>query len=155
MNECGNVAGVSPNRQDKAVDEFIRMEYESLQKWAMHGEETAHRVFNFYITVLTATLGALLLVGPLVFPNLRASLTTVILGCALLMLVGAVFFDALVSETIRHAHHAYRIDAIRTYFRERSPEMAHLIDPPVSARELDEMRLRPSPRPAVCCLPDS
>jgi hypothetical protein len=143
MSEHQEPAGVPLGGQDTPADLFIRMEYEALQKWAMHGEDTAHRVFHFYITVLTATLGALLLLGPLVFPDTRASATTVILGCGLLILVGVVFFDALVSESIRHAHHAYRLEAIRTYYREQSPATAHLIDPPLFQRELDEMRLRP------------
>jgi hypothetical protein len=82
----------------------------------MHGEEATHRNFNFDVTLLTAVLGGLIIVIELVSSTLRSSLFIVAGAFTLLIIVGVVFFDALVTQYVRNAYYHIGILSIQAYY---------------------------------------
>jgi hypothetical protein len=114
-----SAGGVEPARPD----EFLKLEYEQLNEWARHGEEAAHRIFNFYVSLLTAVLGSFLVIAQVLNTSLQAVFLIGSGVCLLLVVIGVTFLDALVCQYIRNAHYRIGIELIRTHFR-RDPEIA-------------------------------
>ncbi|MFL7791437.1 MAG: hypothetical protein AB8I69_04800 [Anaerolineae bacterium] len=107
-------------------EKVLQLEYEQLNQWARHGEEAAHRIFNFYVSLLTAVLGAFLLITQLIG---GAPQTVLLIGsavCGLLVIVGVTFLDALVCQYIRNVHYRIGIEKLRASFR-RNPEIADVL----------------------------
>jgi hypothetical protein len=107
-------------------EEVLQLEYEQLNQWARHGEEAAHRIFNFYVSLLTAVLGAFLLITQLLSGSLQTVLLVGSAVCGLLVIVGVTFLDALVCQYIRNVHYRIGIEKLRASFR-RNPEIADVL----------------------------
>ncbi len=90
----------SPSSGPDALDskEILRLEYEQLNQWARHGEEAAHRIFNFYVTLLTATFGGFILIAQLINGSLQIVLLIGSAVCGLLVIIGITFLDALIGQ---------------------------------------------------------
>ena len=104
----------------------LQFEYEQLNQWARHGEEAAHRIFNFYVSLLTAVLGGFLLITQLFSGSLQTVLLIGSAVCGLLVIVGVTFLDALVCQYIRNVHYRIGIEKLRAHFR-RDPEIAGVL----------------------------
>lgn len=113
-----------------SAEEFLKTEYELLNAWAVHGEDVAHRIFNFYITVLTAVLGGLLVLIQVFSPDAQVSLIIVAGACGFLLLIGVVFFDALISQYVRNAYYHIGMQAIRAHFRRYQTVASSLLQDP-------------------------
>ncbi len=107
-------------------EKVLQLEYEQLNQWARHGEEAAHRIFNFYVSLLTAVLGALLLITQLLSGSLQTVLLIGSAVCGLLVIVGVTFLDALICQYIRNVHYRIGIEKLRASFR-RNPEIADVL----------------------------
>lgn len=92
---------------------FLETEYNMANQWAMHGENLSHRIFSFYVTLVTATLGGALAIGQGLSQSFQSSLLTIGAGCIILTLAGPVFFEALVRDHIRNVAYRSRMDQIR------------------------------------------
>lgn len=117
--------------------EIVKLEYEQLNEWARHGEESAHRIFNFYVSLLTAVLGGFVLVTQVIIGSLQTILLIGSAVCGLLVIVGVTFLDALIGQYSRNIHYRIGIERIRAYFR-RDPEIAVILSKlPVATLESD------------------
>lgn len=98
-------------------EEFLKTEYELLNGWATHEEDVAHRIFNFYVSVLTATLGGLFILLQLLPSGSQMALLIVAAVCALLFVLGVVFYDSLIAVNIRSAYYRVSMRVIQNHFR--------------------------------------
>lgn len=118
-------------------EEVLKIEYENLNQWARHGEEAAHRIFNFYVSLLTAVLGGLLLITQVITSSLRTILVVGSIVFGLLVLIGVTFLDALIGQYSRNIHYRIGIERIRVRFRQ-DPEIASVLSSfPVATLETD------------------
>jgi hypothetical protein len=118
-----------PSQSSLDGREVLRLEYEQLNQWARHGEEAAHRIFNFYVTLLTAALGGFILITQLINGSLQTVLLIGSAVCGLLMIIGVTFLDALIGQYSRNIHYRIGIEMIRNYFRQ-NPAIADIISKP-------------------------
>jgi len=63
-------------------------------------KEAAHRIFNFYVSLLTAMLGGFILITQIV----AGSLQTILLIGSAVVVIGVTFLDALMSQYSRNIH---------------------------------------------------
>jgi len=103
--------------------EIVKLEYEQLNQWVRHGEEAAHRIFNFYVSLLTAVLGGFVLITQAITGSLQTILLISSAICGLLVIIGVTFLDALIGQYSRNIHYRIGIERIRAYFRQ-DPEVA-------------------------------
>ncbi len=110
-----NQAGASPVPGPPPVPsrEFLEAEYSVANQWAMHAENLSHRIFSFYVTLVTATLGGALAIGQGLSQTFQSSLLIIGAGCFILMLAGPVFYEALVLDYMRNVAYRRRMDRIR------------------------------------------
>jgi hypothetical protein len=105
-----------------SAEEFLKSEYEILNQWAMHGQNTINQLFNFYVSLLTASLGALVVIIQIA----EAGLSTVMILAAcvafLLVIVGVVFLDALITQYSRNASYHAGIISIQIFYKQ-DPEL--------------------------------
>lgn len=118
-----------------AAEEFLRTEYELLNQWAVHGENITHQIFNFYITILAAVLGGLVVLIQVVFASVEKSLLIAAGVCGFLVVIGVIFFDALVSQYIRNMRYYFEMEAIRAYFRKYHEVSSSLLRPPTRVED--------------------
>lgn len=133
MSEKTLPSGLSETFNTKSAasaEDFLKTEYELLNEWAVHAEDVAHRIFNFYITLLTAVLGGVLVLVQVLSLNAQASLIIVAGACGFLILFGVGFFDALVSQYIQNAHYHAGMRAIRAHFRRYDIVASSLLEVP-------------------------
>ncbi|MBN1119628.1 MAG: hypothetical protein JXJ17_00995 [Anaerolineae bacterium] len=104
------------HKQSNAED-FLKMEYKQLSEWAVHSEDVAHRIFNFYVSILTASLGGLFILIQLIVTSPQVALLVIAGTCGLLFMFGVVFYDSLVAVNIRSAYYRTSILSIQNYFR--------------------------------------
>jgi hypothetical protein len=116
-------------------EEFLTTEYELLNEWARHAEDVAHRIFNFYVSVLTATLGGLFILLQLLASS---SPTMLLVGagvCTLLFLLGVVFYDSLISVNVRSAYYRAGMQVIQNHFRRYDAVRKSLVQFPIAFSE--------------------
>jgi len=133
----------SPTSGLDALDskEILRLEYEQLNQWARHGEESAHRIFNFYVTLLTATFGGFILITQLINGSLQIMFLMGSAVCGLLVIIGVTFLDALIGQYSRNIHYRTGIETIRNYFRQ-DPKVAGIVSKPqIATLETDSETL--------------
>lgn len=121
---------LSSENQVSRSEDFLRTEYELLNQWAVHGEDVAHRIFNFYITLLTAVLGGVLVASQALSPNTQSVLIIVAGACGFLLSMGVGFYDGLVSQYIRNVYYHSGMQLIRTHFRRYQEIASSLQEPP-------------------------
>jgi hypothetical protein len=133
----------SASSKPEALDskEILRLEYEQLNQWARHGEEAAHRIFNFYVSLLTAVLGGFILITQVVTGSLQTLFLIGSAFCGLLVIIGVTFLDALMSQYSRNIHYRIGIEKIRTYFRQDPRVAAVLSKLPIATLESDSETL--------------
>lgn len=116
-------------RTVSSAEEFLTTEYELLNQRIIHGEDVSHRIFNFYVSLLTAVLGGLV-VGAQTFSNNIPGVLIVVSGASgFLILLGIVFFDGLITQYIRNAYCQLGIQSIRIHFRRYSEVSSSLLEP--------------------------
>jgi len=125
-----NPSEASSEDSPSTGEDFLKTEYSLLNEWAIHGEDVAHRIFNFYITLLTAVLGALLVAVQLLSSSAQTSLLIIGGACGFLLLLGVTFYDALVSQYIHNAYYHAGMLSIRAYFRRYQEPTASLLELP-------------------------
>jgi len=92
--------------------EFLLSEYSVANEWAMHGEDLSHRIFSFYVTLVTATLGGALAIGQGLSGTIQSALLVFGSACLILLFAGPVFFEALVRDHIRNIEYRYKMQQI-------------------------------------------
>jgi hypothetical protein len=118
-------------------EEILSLEYEQLNEWARHGEEAAHRIFNFYVTLLTATLGGFILITQLLNESGQTILLIGSAVCGLLVVIGVTFLDALIGQYSRNIHYRIGIQRIRNYFLQDPAMVVILSKLPIATLETD------------------
>jgi hypothetical protein len=125
-----------------SAEEFLRTEYELLNQWAVHGENVSHQIFNFYVTILAAILGGLVVLIQVSFVSVQKSLLIVSGTSGFLVIMGSVFFDALVSQYIRNMHYYFSMKAIRTYFQKYHEVNSSLLKTPIRFEDKESLPRR-------------
>jgi hypothetical protein len=110
-----SIPSVDPQKLSGA-EEFLKFEYGLLNEWSIHSEDVAHRIFNFYISILTATLGGLFLLIQLIATEQRTALLVIAGASGLLFMFGVVFYDSLVTVNIRSAYYRASMVTIQNHF---------------------------------------
>lgn len=118
-------------------EDFLKTEYEVLSGWATHEEDVAHRIFNFYVSVLTATLGGLFILLQLLTSSSQTALLIVAGACALLFLIGVVFYDSLIAVNVRSAYYRVSMRVIQNHFRRYDAVRKSLVQFPIAFSEYD------------------
>ena len=105
----------SPTSQASRVTtpDFIRSDYAVANEWAMHGENLSLRIFSFYVTLVTATLGGALAIGQGLSSNFQSSFLILGAACVILLFAGPVFYEALVRDHIRNVGYRDRMINLR------------------------------------------
>jgi hypothetical protein len=116
--------------EDSAGEDFLKAEYSLLNGWAIHGEDVVHRLFNFYITLVTSVLGALFVAMQFISADAQLSLLFVSGACGFLLALGVVFFDALVSQYIQNGYYQMGMKRIRDYFRFHHKAVSWILELP-------------------------
>lgn len=118
-------------------EKVLMLEYEQLNQWARHGEEAAHRIFNFYVSLLTAVLGGFLLITQVITGSMQVFSLIGSIVCGLLVLIGVTFLDALIGQYSRNIHYRMGIERIRARFRQDSEVADILSSLPAATLEAD------------------
>lgn len=145
MDETASASGQAKSAGGDSLslaEEFLKVEYELLTERAVHGEDVAHRISSFYISLLTAILGGILILIQAFSLSTRVSLISIAGACAFLLLIGVLYYDALVSQYIRNAYHHLGIQAIRAHFRRYETVALTLLDGPSLLPETRESLFR-------------
>ncbi len=127
----------SPGLELLPGKDILSLEYEQLNQWARHGEEAAHRIFNFYVSLLTAMLGGFILITQIMTGSLQSILLIGSAIAGLLMIIGVTFLDALMSQYSRNIHYRIGIEKIRACFRQDPAVAAVLSKLPIATLEAD------------------
>lgn len=98
---------------DVSTQRALADEYQVANQWVMHAENLSHRIFSFYITLVTATIGGALAIGQIVAGSPETALLILGLACIILLLAGPVFYEALVRDHIRTVQYQERMNIVR------------------------------------------
>ena len=112
-NQLSEPSHNSPESEILNSRKFLESDYSVANQWAMHGENLSHRIFSFYVTLVTATLGSAIAISQGLSESMKSSFLIIGTACVLLILIGPVFYEALVRDHIRNVGYRNRMSEIR------------------------------------------
>lgn len=108
--------------EEKLTGDFLLAEYNALVELYTHTEDALPSTFNFYLTLLSAVVGALLVLpqlpamaGAAIFPT-----TGFLLSFAVLL--GIITEEGIVNKNVDLAHYAHSINLLKAYVLSSTPE---------------------------------
>lgn len=131
---------------DPAALDILMKEYDTLRDLFTHTETSAQGMFNFYLTLISTVIGALVVFSQFAGGGLSLAVASLLLFFA--AGVGSVYLSALAGRYAHMARYAQGLDALRRHLIEH-------FDAPVPAlyREfLDQPAGRASGRPGLMWL---
>jgi len=130
-----------------SASEFVIKEYDTLNQWAMHGDNAINQIFNFYLTLLTATVGGTILILDTVAGGLVFSLIIVLGIASLVLALGAVFLASLILQTMRNSYYNYGMLSILAGYL-RSSQVARVVRerPPFAINDIQALGAQQDPR---------
>lgn len=133
-------AAASLEYAEISASEFVIKEYDTLNLWAMHGDNAINQIFNFYLTLLTAAVGGTILILDTVAGGLVFSLIIVFGIASLVLAIGAVFLASLILQTMRNSYYQYGMLSIQAGYL-HSPQVAGVIRerPPFAINDIQTL----------------
>ena len=108
----------APPQLDQPSFDFLMKEYDALRELFAATESSTQNIFNFYLTLLTAVVGAVVLIVQFGVPDSGRTKLTRLLIAGLLFFtvgVGSVYLSALSGRYAHLARYARGIDEIRRH----------------------------------------
>jgi hypothetical protein len=103
--------------------EFLKSEYDVLLELYTHTEDTLYSVFNFYLTLLSAIIGAIVVLFQLDIARTLSIFPTLAILLGFVVLLGIITQDAVVNKNADIAHYTYAMNALKTYLLRDSPDI--------------------------------
>ncbi len=114
------------DNEDKLSD-ILKAEYTSLLGLYTHTEDALSSVFNFYLTLLSAIAGAMIVLVQVNSANVAASLPSISALLAFAILIGVISQDSIVNKNIDLANYALGLNLLKyRLFRKWPEELAYV-----------------------------
>lgn len=115
-------SGVSETKNELASD-LLKAEYDALVGLYTHTEDALSSTFNFYLTLLSAVVGAILVLAqiPAMGSTVTFSTSGLLLGFAVLL--GIITQDGIVNKNIDLAHYALSINLLKAHMISTAPQV--------------------------------
>jgi hypothetical protein len=113
-----------------AAQEFLYKEYDTLRELFSQAEQGAQNIFNFYLTLTTTVIGAVVLLAQYAASNPTVATTTQLTLSALLFFavaVGSAYLSSLSGRYAHMARYAQAMDELRRYLI----DTLHVPTPPI------------------------
>lgn len=107
---------------EKITHEFLLAEYDALVELYTHTEDALSSTFNFYLTLLSAVVGALLVLPQLPAMGGAAIFPTAGFLLSFAVLLGIITEDGIVNKNVDLAHYAHSINLLKAYMLASTPE---------------------------------
>jgi hypothetical protein len=111
-----------PDAKHELVPDFLMTEYSALIELYTHTENALSSTFNFYLTLLSAAVGAILVLAQL--PGAGGGKTFSVSGLLLgfAVLLGIITQDGIVNKNVDLAHYALSINLLKAHLLSKAPE---------------------------------
>jgi hypothetical protein len=108
---------------EKVSHDFLLAEYDTLIELYTHTEDALSATFNFYLTLLSAVVGAILILPQL--PAMGGTITFSTSGLLLIFaaLLGIITQDGIINKSVDLAHYGLSINLLKTYLLSNTPEV--------------------------------
>jgi len=119
------VPAVSPTQPPKSQPqtELLIQEYGNLVKLYTHTENSLFSIFNFYITLLTALIGATIVLWQVLAPKQADIRGIALVLLVFVILLGLITQDALIRKNSDLAHFALAINAVKVALTKDCPDL--------------------------------
>lgn len=107
---------------DEEILDSLRTEYASLVNLYTNAENSLSNVFNFYLTLLSAVVGLVIVLVQLNNTNIAAALPTIGALLAFLSLVGVIMQDAVVNKNVEISRYTLALNLLKRYLLKDSEE---------------------------------
>ncbi len=107
--------------EDKPV-EILKTEYTSLLGLYTHTENAISSIFNFYLTLLSAITGAMIVLAQINNANITVALPSISGLLAFSILIGIITQDSIVNKNIDLANYALGINLLKYRLLHKWPE---------------------------------
>jgi hypothetical protein len=119
--------GELPDAKSELVPDFLITEYGSLIDLYTHTEDALSSTFNFYLTLLSAVVGAILVLAQLPGAGGGRNFSTSGLLLGFAVLLGIITQDGIVNKSVDLAHYALSINLLKAHLLSTSPQVkAHV-----------------------------
>jgi len=119
QSEKASEAGV----ENELIFDFLKTEYDALVNLYTHTENMLSSTFNFYLTLLTASAGAIIVVLQVIGPYTATTLSTLGLLLSFAVLLGIITQDSIVNKNIDLAHYALSINLLKAHMLCAAPKV--------------------------------
>jgi hypothetical protein len=106
-----------------AISTILLQEYDNLVSLYIHSENTLFSLFNFYVTLLTAITGALVVILQLGVKSGINSVGFVPMLLVFMVLIGIITQDALIHKNGDLAYFALALNTVKAYVLQNFPEV--------------------------------
>jgi hypothetical protein len=138
-------SGGAPELQADPVQasDFLREEYDALVSLYTHTENTLFSLFNFYLTLLSAITGGIIVLAQINNSNIAAALPAFGFLLVFAVLLGIITQSAIINKNADLAHYALSLNLLKDYALRNAPDARrrvfylHNMLTPVSPIELD------------------
>ncbi len=109
--------------ENELIFDFLKTEYDALVSLYTHTENTLSSTFNFYLTLLTAAVGAIIVVLQVLSPYTATTLSTLGLLLGFAVLLGIITQDSIVDKNVDLAHYALSINLLKAHVLCAAPKV--------------------------------
>lgn len=122
-----NTAPISQSGQGEETIDILKAEYASLSNLYIHTENAINGIFNFYLTLLSAVTGAIIVLFQVNSGNLLLSYPSVAGLLVFAILVGIVIQDSIVNRNIDLSNFALGLNLLKyRLFQGRETEKPYI-----------------------------
>jgi hypothetical protein len=113
-------------QDDKALD-ILKLEYSSLLNLYTHTEDSINGIFNFYLTLLSAITGAMIVLFQINGTNLLASYPSVAGLLIFVIMIGVIIQDSIVNKNVDLSNFTLGLNLIKyRLFQNHTEEMSYI-----------------------------
>jgi hypothetical protein len=102
-----------PSLDESATINILKTEYTALLNLYAHTEDTIFSIFNFYLTLLSAVVGAIIVLIQINSADLSNALPSIGGLLAATVLIGVIMQDAIVNKNIELSTHVLGINLLK------------------------------------------
>jgi len=118
---------ISQAEQDEETIGILKMEYASLLDLYIHTENATNGIFNFYLTLLSAVTGAIIVLFQVNSGNLLLSYPSIVGLLVFAVLIGIITQDSIVNRNIDLSNFTLGLNLLKyRLFRDRESEKPYI-----------------------------
>jgi hypothetical protein len=117
-----NIAALDKSGCNESVLDFLNTEYSSLVNLYTHTEDSISNVFNFYLTLLSAIIGLVVVLIQLNNTNITSALPSISVLLAFTSLIGIIMQDAIVNKNVEISRYVLALNLLKKHLLKSSEE---------------------------------